>query len=512
MLGAGGRAFVAYGDGHALAPARPYQLKLGKPDEPPASIPLPLAVGDFTGDGIEDLVFPDHLLFSQRLPGTPAPVYMPYFPGLAAPWTVARIADLNGNGKPDVVAASRNGFGIDFFNGTGTMNLLPFNLPTNQPVLHLEVGDLDGDLIKDLAFVEAASSESERDAVRVAFGNVTGAPSLPATVARIKHAQQLVYLGEGGVGSLMLASDERIAGQQNGVLSILGGSGDRLPYAPFQLVDLSPSGRLQVSVPMGATVGAFTAPGQRDVLAFGSDGEPYRKRFMFWLLPALSTTQNNQSLPIGGQVDPRLLPAQGMDPAITVNLATASADTDGDGRDEGLFAMPFDENRRCAVMVVAVAAKSPPEAVVRDTVVLEEKCFRPEVSAVDADGDGRPDIALLTGAPGEKARKLLVLWNDGKGGFSSARATVLSGTDSPQQFTWLRAVPTRPFSFAYATDGAAIIVSRAGGRQFGPARMLTSLPGGSGIVAADVSGDGVEDLVLAASGNLSIWKAQLKSP
>ena len=145
MLGAQGHPFVAYGDGHKLAPARPYQVRFNvktpTAEEPPPPVPMPLAVGDFTGDGIEDFVFSDFLLASGRTPGTPAPIYYPFFPGLPAPWTVARIADLNGNGKPDVVAASRGGFGIDFFNGTGTLNLLPFNLPTNGPVLHLEAGD-----------------------------------------------------------------------------------------------------------------------------------------------------------------------------------------------------------------------------------------------------------------------------------------------------------------------------------------------------------------------------------
>ena len=370
---------------------------------------------------------------------------------------------------------------------------------------------MDGDLIADLGFIEAASSASERDLVRVSFGNLTGAPSPPTTVARIKHAEQLALMNEAGVGNLLVTSSESIAGKQTAVLSILGGSGDRLPYAPRQLVDIGPSGQLKNDVSMGGTVGAFTAPGQRDVLAFGSDGEPYRKRFSFWLLPGLSTTQNNQTLPVGGVIDPRVLPAQGRQPTITINMASAAADVDGDGRDEGLFAMSADENRRCALMVVSLAAKSPPEALVRDTLMLEERCFLPDVAAVDADADGHPDVALLTGAPGEKTRKLLVLWNDGKGAFSAARATVISGADSPQQFTWLHAIPTRPFSFAYVTAGAAVITGAAGGRAFGPARMLTSLSGGSGIVAADVNGDGVQDLALAASGNLSIWKARLKT-
>jgi FG-GAP repeat len=62
-------------------------------------------------------------------------------------------------------------------------------------------------------------------------------------------------------------------------------------------------------------------------------------------------------------------------------------------------------------------------------------------------------------------------------------------------------------------DGLAVLVTTtATPREFGPPRTLADLQHGSGIVAADVDGDGVQDLAIAASGNLSVLKASLVGP
>ena len=60
---------------------------------------MPLAVGEFTGDGVVDFVFGDHLLISLRTVDGTFAGYSPVHVNQGAPWTVARIADLNGNGK-----------------------------------------------------------------------------------------------------------------------------------------------------------------------------------------------------------------------------------------------------------------------------------------------------------------------------------------------------------------------------------------------------------------------------
>jgi hypothetical protein len=150
--------------------------------------------------------------------------------------------------------------------------------------------------------------------------------------------------------------------------------------------------------------------------------------------------------------------------------------------------------------------------IVRGTVVLDEPCLTPQLLAVDPDADDHMDLAILTGSLGAPGRKLVVLWNDGAGGFATAGASLVSAAgDSPEQFTVLPATALAPFAFAYATDQAAVMITTTpGARHFGAPRMVASLRQGTGIVAADVDGDGIRDLAVAASGNLRVLRAALQ--
>ena len=199
-----------------------------------------------------------------------------------------------------------------------------------------------------------------------------------------------------------------------------------------------------------------------------------------------------------------------------MNAVGAAADIDRDGRDEGLWIMPADAGAGCGVTIVGITPTplgTPPQVVSRGTIFLDETCPDAQLLPVDADGDGALDIALLTGGPGLPQRKLLVLWNDGRGGFSADSVSRLgSASDSPEQFTVLPATAQSPLRLVYVTDGAVTQLVPAGFRQFGQPTVLAALRHGSGVVAADVDGDGVIDLALADSGNVSVLKAGLVAP
>jgi hypothetical protein len=510
LLGADGRPYVAYGDGQGLASATPYRLELANPDKTDPEIPMPLAAGDFTGDGWADFVFPDHLLVSLPPAASGSlPRYVLERANEGGAWTEAKIADLNGNGKLDVVAASSARPNIDFFNGTGTEHPTAFNLTTSGPVRELTVGDFDGDLLSDLAFAEASASSSRPDALMVAFGNLAGSPSAPRAIARVSAVEQLSVFEEDGIGNLMVSSSETRGQEETGVLTFLEGSGDRSPLAPYALTLFQADGTLRQSMALSITAGAFSAPGKRDVLALASPNLK-EKIWELWLLPEL---YSGSSVPTRMQAKFRddLVPAHAGpgDYAVHVNLASVSADLDGEGRDEAVFAMPND-SQGCGLVFAGTEDNDRVELL---TLMLEAPCERPQLAAKDVDGDGALDVVLLTGSPGGLDAKLLVFWNDGHGAFLSERVTRVSDLgDSPVQFTTLAATPARPFSFAYVTESALRLVTASSDpRRFEPPATLAPLEHGTGVVAADVNGDGATDLALTDSGTLGILKAELEA-
>jgi hypothetical protein len=519
LVGAGGRPFLARGDGRGLASATPYRLELANPDITNPDIAMPLAVGDFTGDGLVDFVFPTHLLVSLAGTNGAPPRYVTSRRNEGGTWTEARIEDLNGNGKPDVVAASRDRPNIDFFNGTGSDAATAFNLTTNGPVRELSIGDFDGDLVNDLAFAEDGIANLRPDSLMIAFGNVAGSPAAPAAVARIPNFEQLSVYRENGLANLMVASTEARGKTQTGVLTLLEGSGDRTPLAPYGLTLFSADGELRQSTALSLAAGAFTALGERDVLTLAApnlDSEGCKaigdenRCWEFWLLPAL---YSRTSIPVRleGQLDSSLIPAR-LGPEGTVevhvNLGSAAADLDGDGRDEAVFAMPTKSNG-CGLVLARPRGASLDQV----TLMLDEPCERPELSATDLDGDGADDIVLLTGGQQLGGAKLLALWNDGHGGFSESRLARLSAPeDRPVQFTILPATSVTPIRVAYVTETAARLVTQGSApREFTEASTLAALEHGTGIVAADVNGDGVVDLALTDSGTLGVMKAELEA-
>lgn len=518
LIGAAGAPYVAYGDGHRLRAAEPYQLAVADPDVVSPDIPMPLAAGDFTGDGIIDFVFPSYLLLSA--PGTAGgpPTYIPDDANEGLPWTAARIADLNGDGHPDVVAASSLRLGIDYFNGTGRAHLHPFSLPTDRPVSDLAIGDYDGDLINDLAFVEVMASADQRDLVMVGFGAPAGPPAPPVPVARVRQIEQLSCLTENGLGNLLVASAVVENGSTDGVLAILTGSGDRLPFAPYQLVNLSAGRTVNVAAALSVVTGSFIDPGsgsgRADVLALTSNGDPNQHDFAFWILPAFGGAQN-QALPLGGVLDARLQPGAIDGFFVKVNAAGTSGDLDADGRDEAIWAVPADQGATCGLQIVGVkSGPDGPAADVRAPLFLDQPCPGAQIAAVDADADGALDLAVLTGAPGTPGRTLQLLWNDGGGRFDAARRTLVSDPqDSPEQFTVLPATALRRPGIAYVTATSVVLREATGdARQLGAPQRLFSTQNGSGIVAADVNGDGVTDLAVAASGTLRLLRAELHVP
>lgn len=163
--------------------------------------PLKPAIADFDGDGRADigvtLVNQGNgasvaMLLNNRVGSVPSFAPASFFSVGTGPQGHAA-ADLDGDGKPDVVTANATAGTISALRNTSSVGTLSFALHVDAsvgPGLHtLAVGDLDGDGRPDVAVgTDAGAVALVRNVSApgmISFGGVTylGMPSLPNTVA-----------------------------------------------------------------------------------------------------------------------------------------------------------------------------------------------------------------------------------------------------------------------------------------------------------------------------------------
>ena len=511
LLGAGGKPYVAYGDGQALAGATPYTY----PDPNAFPSGTPLAVGHFTADKALDFVFPDRLLGSSTAYDGAVPRYAQVRNRQTSPWTVAKIGDFNGNGLADVVAASSGSLRIDFFNGIGDGYLSASQILTSAPVQFLTAGDFDADRTTDLAFAEVSPVDAVNGTLKVAFGNPFQLPGLPVVVGRVQGLEALNSFRDSGRDNLTACSSETIAGQQNGALTLLAGGPDRVPFAPLALTEFSSNQSVENANAFAVVSGHFVSSEKTGILALAlfqprGEGPP---PVNVWSVPAI-IEPGSASVRLPGALDRRLKPIvyNGEDGSVYADIAATAADLDNDGLDEGIFAMPT-ADRQCGLLLIGVDEHGALGRASQEPIIISEQCEDPQILPVKFSDTDPPHLALLTGTSGAEGRKLFLLSNDGHGQFSSQNIVQISAQgDSPQAFTVI-SLANAETAIAYITKGALRIMRASGGF-----REPEDVPGGvivnngTGIVAADVNGDHLSDLVFSESGQLRVLKAGLKVP
>jgi hypothetical protein len=510
VIGAEQAAFIAWGGDAGIATnAERVDLLDGidEKDRPPGSA-MPIAIGDVTADDFADFVFPVAVITTRKGLLQGSRLFNISQTNQNAPWTKARIADLNGDGRPDIVAASDAGPSIAFFGGTGTPYLVPSQIEARSSVPFLAVDDFDGDQIGDIAFVERNQARVGPDALRVAFGQLGGTPLPPVQVAQVANAEQLSAFHDGGIGNLMLASSEGVGETRRGLLTLLVGSPDRLPFAPFDLVSFAQDGALTNYAALEIAQGAFSAPKVSDVVALATPYLAEGIEASFWLVPGIDQGKG-APLRLEGELPAGLSAARGMPPGVQVTVASASADLDGDGSDEVAWLMPADADTHCGLFTFDVdSQRDKPRIANATTLVFDRPCTSRTLVARDFDGEKGLDLLVLLGST-DTGTELRVLWNDGAGHFDQNEATTLASPEGE-----LRAVAMfageRP-SLALVTDSGLWRVDRlaASRRAFEAPRFIAKLDDARAVAVLDLDGDGLEDVAAGDANGLWFWKAQL---
>jgi hypothetical protein len=511
LIGAEGVLYVAFGDGERLESARPLLPNFSHPS---GSLAMPIAAGDLSGDGAADLIYEDGVVISRLGDSRDQLGHDDARSGMGT-WTSALVGDFNANGIPDLVAASDQTSGIDFFNGAGDGRLNQFIIPTSRPVAQLAPGDFDGDLITDLAFSELSASGEASD-VLVAFGQPAGPPSEPVKAARVANITQLGTVPSDPPAALdqLMVGYAPLDAEQNrgGAVAWLFSDGARNFISLVELTSFASDSSLETAMALSVTTGAFRMPGQMDALSLAMRAFPEPQLGM-WLLPDLQN-RAGRPLSLGWPFDSRV--AIPLSPDFTQYLPGVvlqrAGDLDADGQDELVFAGSDASLEHCLVSIARVQGDDPIGLVASDPVLLEPGCgSEGQLELADMDEDAAPDIIALTGEP--DARVLRVLWNDGLGRFSSdAQTTIDDAGDPPRAFTAFRSSAGAPRQLAYVTDtGVRLLLSPAGTREFtdAPLPVGVELTAGRAIAAADLDGDGILDLAVGSAHEVRVLRAEL---
>ncbi|HTJ80444.1 MAG TPA: hypothetical protein VL400_01940, partial [Polyangiaceae bacterium] len=392
------------------------------------------ALGDIDGDGDLDVVTDHDVLFvdydAPPGPDSPAPSKNPRIVGQSSsgPWSQARIADLNGQGKMSVIATPYTSGLALFLPGT-SYAMTPASLATSARVDQLAIGDLDGDGVGDLL---VGTDVEDRDAngavtetcdtyddILLGFGRTAGAPESLGLVGNVPGLRALV------TGRLAIRGQEDAisdAGLQTacdpttlmagGSAGLLIGSSDRNVYSPYL---------------------PFNGPGERDALIsaaalgdFGATSDEEKDHADLMLLAIrpmctgggqcglnsadelryeIATVYGSGDAELGVDADGQLARSTVIDtpkPKDLQNivthvpaLITAELDDASPG-DEGVaFIVDPDQTLQARISVIrSVAGDVTADTVSFDT-GLDAPITHSKLRAIDYDGDGNVDVLAV---------------------------------------------------------------------------------------------------------------------
>ena len=537
---------VAYGTGTDFVPLA---------DAPADLTDVPLAAGFLDRDKVLDFVVPGGVLFSSRAKATaeldggadadaglpPPPPPSPAdlaaarkaltwltVPTPAKRWTVARIADVNRDSIPDVVAASRYEPDIDVLEGTRSIDMPPFTIPTTGTVTHLAVGDFDLDANGDIAFIQARPGSSE---VAISYGRALAMPpEAPRTAGRLDGIRQMFATGSGVTLTSATAAG---AALPTFSVAILLSSGERQPVAPL----LFPSGLASSATRLELTTRGLVAPsnssGRIDLVGLVAQSEYTRLNgrkvdgptYGVWVAPGTA--------PVAFDRPQIRVPLKGL---FAVDQSTDSflvqvvaGDLDGDKNAE-LISLAPDASGQGTVMYIfptgAQAAPPPPRAVPDRTLPAGGRA-----QLLDVDGDGRDDLVAVLRDTKTGLLQVNVFFGDGKGSLGIPGLTVaLPSPPNPV------AEEYGALGFAQITTGGAAVGATGRRRELaivtprhiflafvGADRAVTfpdpsvaspfpTIAAGSAVVSGDFDGDGVEDLAVADQGSIRIARQTARHP
>jgi hypothetical protein len=369
-----------------------------------------LAAGHLNGDDFIDLVTATGIqLSSAQSPGFSLEEIIYFSPHqIDALWATATIADINGNGLPDVIATELDAPHIFFFNNVGEA-FAEFQIPLRAPARLLAIGDLDGDLLPDIALAEGdsmAPGDTEPavstlnvvyDAtLSVAFANPVGAPSPPVEMGHLGIVHNLVAgrlssTGFDGIDDLMIITEDE---DGNKSAAQLMGSSTRQVMSPFYFTRRDSDGQQTADDdPINVVLGRFRDDGSSanhldlavlttaDGVTGQGSGEgagsiPLEGGWL-WMLRSTGAAELNPNVEHTSRSAP--LP----DNVHVPGALMGAVDLDGDHIDELLLLSEYFDSEEYSCRGALVVARAQPDETQQDSTEARVWAFDPDIQVMD---------------------------------------------------------------------------------------------------------------------------------
>jgi hypothetical protein len=425
--------------------------------------PESVAVADLTGNGIPDIVTSNEVDSTVSvLLGNGDGSFRPAssFPVGETPRSVA-VADLNGDGIPDIVTANFNDDTVSVLLGNGDGSFRPaFPLHVRGEPDSVAVADLNGDGHADIL-----TANRYDNSVSVLLGNGDGTfqPAIALAVGTAPTAVAVADLGNGHP-DIITANAGSFPFVRTGSLSILMNNGD----GTFQ----PPSTILQGIVPLSLAV-ADLGNGHPDIIT----ADPDNNSVDVLLGNGDGTFQPVLSFPVGNEP-----------------FSVAVADVNGDGRPD-IVCTNVGDNSMSVLLGKGDGSFQPALSN-----PLGSEPF--SLAVTDVNGDGVPDVITAN----RYNSNVSVLLGNGDGTFRSVPSLVVGKYPQSVAVADINGDGHPDILTANAHDNTVSILLGNGDGTFRPA---PSLPVGNypqSVAVADLNGDGIPDVVTAnrSDGTVSV--------
>lgn len=473
-----------------------------------------IAAGDVNGDGIPDLV-----IVPLNVDGQYPPLQVLLGKGNGAfqpPKTIANslgggpppiLVDVNHDGILDLVYLNSGGIVTQLGNGDGTFgDQLTFEV-TGEPQ-SLAVADMNGDGKPDVVWGSLANG------VCVGLGNgngtftsagCTAVPYLPSSlaVADFNNDGHLDAVAIGGPGAGGPATLTVLLGKGDGTFpSQTTFSWDNV--GPIAVGDWNGDGDLDLAVGngIGEAVAITLGDGHGNFVALSDPScGP-------WPGPGVAAADLNGD----GKID--LAVVNGFPAAVNAIHEVDILDGNGDGTFQPPVAIQVGVLPN-AVIIADVNGDGIPDLVVTDSgppsgvwvlLGLGGGAFKPPVFyaspglvtivARDVNGDGVPDLIGLY----ESTARVVVWLGNGDGTFQAAHGFAAGVQPASMAIGHFHGAGSLDVAISDRGGNAILLLPGKGDGSFGSAITVATGMGPSGIVAGDFNGDGMTDLAVAATG------------